>query len=215
MRNTNIHIIWDLDGTLVNSSPEIVKHLERAVEKANISPSLKEKEFRVGPPLDQMILEAYPKISPEKIEEITIYYRTSYDHSDFAKTLPFEGIEGVLKSIAQTAIVNHIVTNKPNFPTQRILEKLGWISHFKTVKTPYVKGETLIKKKDLMKEILDEFSLNPQNVISIGDTATDAVAAKANTIRTVGVLWGTGTTEELCPVCDELVNQPNQIISLL
>ncbi|MBQ7168148.1 MAG: HAD family hydrolase, partial [Treponema sp.] len=133
---SELHIIWDLDGTLIDSEEEVMEALVRAVRSAGLSEKVQSAPFRVGPTIDRMLDAA---LSPEvltaqKKKEIITAFRNEYDNCGFCNTRPFPGIEEIL---AGRNIVHHIVTNKPDLATGRILEKLGWKLFFLSVVTPY------------------------------------------------------------------------------
>ena len=199
---SELHIIWDLDGTLIDSEEEVMEALVRAVRSAGLSEKEQSAPFRVGPTIDRMLDAA---LSPEvltaqKKKEIISAFRKEYDNCGFCNTRPFPGIEEIL---AGRNIVHHIVTNKPDLATGRILEKLGWKLFFLSVVTPY---SFMTSPDDKKKTKTELFSIcmapyKGSRFVGIGDMKTDAIAAKEAGIPAIGVLWGTGTKEELA-ICD-------------
>ncbi|MGL5938084.1 MAG: HAD family hydrolase [Phocaeicola sp.] len=208
------HIIWDLDGTLINSEPEILKHLTRATEVSGIDNKFKIAKFRIGPTLRKVLCNAYSQLSEDQIERVTKEFRESYDNSSFDTTLPFEGIE-LFFSQLDPKIKHHIVTNKPHYPSKRIIEKLGWENRFISVSSPQRENGSLASKTELMSNILTRFNLKSTEVISIGDMDTDAKAAKENGIYSIGVTWGTGSREELESTCDIVIDEVSELYSTL
>ena len=91
------------------------------------------------------------------------------------------------------------MTNKPDLATNRIIEKLGWKDYFESVITPY---SFMKSPDDKRKSKTELFTLciaayQDEKFVGIGDMDTDARAAIENHIPAIGVLWGTGTEEEL------------------
>lgn len=192
-----IGLIWDLDGTLINSENEVLESLIKSVKKVGLTEELKLKPFRVGPTIDKILEDSFSaEVLNEKIKkEIITEFRSQYDNCGFSKTLPIEGIVEILKLLN---VENYIVTNKPDLATNRIISKLGWKDYFKKILTPYT-NISYGQEKKTKTELFSEIVKNEQNILffGIGDMATDAIAAKNNNINAIGVLWGTGTQEEL------------------
>lgn len=211
----NIHIIWDLDGTLINSAKEFLEVLVKSVREAGFSEKENKYSFRAGPTIDIILDNAFGKngISPEKKQEIIALFRHNYDNCGFDNTPAFDGIERILKN---GNFMHHIVTNKPDLATNRILEKLGWKKYFASVITPY----TYIKPaNDERKNKPELFALcmadyHYEKFVGVGDMDTDAKAAIENKIPAIGVLWGTGNKEELA-ICDYVVDNIESLESLL
>ena len=207
-----LHIIWDLDGTLINSEKEVLDALILSARAAGLSEQMQKSSFRVGPLVDKILEEAFPEelLTDEKKKEVVSNFRSSYDNCGFNRTLPFSGIEDIL---SDSSFVHHIVTNKPDLATGRILEKLGWKKYFASVVTPYSfiknNSDTRKTKSELFAETVA--SCTGERFVGIGDMDTDCKAAHDNDIPAIGVLWGTGTRVELesaeCEFIAENVNQ--------
>ncbi len=78
-----VHIIWDLDGTLINSENEVLQALISAVRKAGLSESDQIKPFRVGPTVDKILEYSLPNsiLTDNKKTEIVKNFRDSWSHS--------------------------------------------------------------------------------------------------------------------------------------
>ena len=212
-----IHLIWDLDGTLINSEEEVLDSLKKSVIKAGLSQNEQKVPFRVGPTIDKILDESFLSeiLTKQKKEEIIKNFREIYDNCGFNNTFAFEGIEKILKN---TQFVHHIVTNKPDLATNRILEKLNWKNYFENVVTPYSFLKTASDKKKTKTELFAILKARYPNekFLSIGDMATDAKAALENNILSIGVLWGTGTKEELQNAgCKNIVEKVSELEELL
>ena len=193
-----LHIIWDLDGTLINSEKEVLDVLKKSVREVGLSEKNQKSPFRIGPPIDVILDDAFGKnaLSVQKKAEVIAAFRKNYDNCGFNNTPAFDGIEGILKD---ERFVHHIVTNKPDMATNRIIEKLGWKDFFVSVITPY----SFIKSSDDRRKTKAElFAICMADCpngkfVGVGDMATDAKAALENNIPAIGVLWGAGTRAEL------------------
>lgn len=201
-------IIWDLDGTLVNSEPEIIYHLIRAIEAIGIKAELKKSELRIGPPLASIIKESYGDVSSEQVEAVTREFRNNYDNCGFKDTYLFDGI---LEVLSIRGLRHHIVTNKPQFATSKLIDKLSIAPLFASIRSTYFVDGVAISKSYLFKEVIDEFGLDTNSVVGIGDMVGDARGAIANGLRSYGVTWGTGIIDELKPVCNKVFNSVQEL----
>ena len=212
-----LHIIWDLDGTLIDSEKEVLEVLIKSVREAGFSDNNQKLSFRVGPTIDTILENAFGKacITSEQKKGIVSLFRKNYDNCGFNHTPPFEGIEEILKD---ENFIHHIVTNKPDLATNRIIEKLGWKSYFSSVITPYSFMKSTDDKRKSKSELFAYcMSCYPnEKFVGIGDMDTDAKAALDNKIPAIGVLWGTGTRKELeqclCTQIAETIDVLKQIL---
>ncbi len=210
-----IRIIWDLDGTLIDSQAEILYHLKLALWDAGVDIRDQIKPFKIGPPLDVILKEAFPDgtLTMEKINEVVRNYRDRYDNSGFPMTDPFDGIEEIISDAA--SFVHYVVTNKPNPAAGRIIEKLGWTYKMASLKAQAARIEQRRSKSELFAELIAESGGDKSSFVGIGDVRTDCIAAKNNNITAVGVLWGSGTKEELASCCDYVFEDTKRLRDFL
>jgi phosphoglycolate phosphatase len=216
-----LHIIWDLDGTLINSQQEIINTVTLALRDVGLNISDMIIPMRIGPPLDVMLRRSFSAhlLTDAKLAEVILSFRRRYDNSDFTMTVPFDGIEDIVSD--QRHFFHHIVTNKPYSATKRIVEKFGWSDKFTTLLTPDAQLDNAIEKNkvysktDLFANIIANHSSNDYLFAGIGDMKSDCIAAKENNIRSLGVLWGTGTKEELSDCCDYVFDDAKQLYEFL
>ena len=214
---SKLHIIWDLDGTLINSENEVLEALVRSVRECGLSEKDQKASFRVGPTIDKILDAAFDSsiLTSEKKSAVVAAFRKNYDNCGFNHTPPYEGIEEILRD---TKFVHHIVTNKPDLATNRIIEKLGWKDYFESVITPY---SFMKSPDDKRKSKTELFTLciaayQDEKFVGVGDMDTDARAAIENNIPAIGVLWGTGTKTELENVgCAYIAENVVELKSLL
>lgn len=193
-----LHIIWDLDGTLIDSEQEVLNALIKSVRDVGLMEKDQKSPFRVGPTVDKILDTSFSPsvLTGDKKKEIIKNFRLNYDNCGFKHTPPFVGIENILKD---SFFIHHIVTNKPDLATGRIIEKLGWKQYFVSIVTPYSYIKSADDKRKTKTELfaLCMSDYPDEKFVGIGDMETDAKAALDNNIPAIGVLWGTGTREEL------------------
>jgi len=215
MKKSSLNLIWDLDGTLIDSQSEILYHLNLALQDARLDVRDQARPIKIGPPLDIMLKESFSAeaLTAEKMNEAIARYRERYDNSGFKMTDPFDGIDEIVSDTAN--FVHHIVTNKPNPAAGRIVEKLGWADKIASLKALSAHIEQRKSKTDRFAELIAESGADRSSFIGIGDAITDCISAKNNNITAVGVLWGTGTREEMLDSCDHLFENTRQLRDFL
>lgn len=198
-----LNLIWDLDGTLINSEDEVYDSIVKAIADNGLDAKKAVSPLRVGPTIDVLLRTSFSEdyMTEEKLAGVIKSFRKIYDNSDFDKTPAFDGIREIIEN---NKFNHYVLTNKPDFPSKRILRKLGFDSFVKRLVTPYTFGtEKKLAKPELFKRLIEEEKLDVNSTFGIGDMQTDEKAAHSAGIKALGVLWGTGTKEELSG-CDEV-----------
>lgn len=211
-----LHLIWDMDGTLVDSESEILFTIKKSLARIGVSMDAAISKFRIGPPVRDVIRNAFPVkiLSDEQLDEAVRAFRVIYDSSDYEDTKPFEGIDELMHD---SRYIHHVITNKPFYATNRILEKKGWNGRVVDVITPDSHMEVFGKKMTKPEMFKYCRSVYPEvEMYGIGDMALDAMSAIESGIPAIGVLWGTGTCEELMKAgCQYIVENFKQLKVIL
>ncbi len=191
-----LHLLWDMDGTMVDSEPEILSTIEKSLASVGVSINDASAKFRIGPPVKDIIRNVYPHtiLSDEQLDRAVKCFRLIYDNSDYENTKPFDGIDTLMHN---SRFVNHVITNKPFYATNRILKAKGWDGCVVDVITPDSLLEVMGRKMTKPEMFKYCRSANPGvPMVGIGDMALDAESAIDAEITAIGVLWGTGTRKE-------------------
>lgn len=187
------NFIFDLDGTLVNSSDEVLNCIKKSFEQSGYNIDYKRLVPEViGPPLKNIIQEIAPDLTDEtKINEIMLNFRQIYDYDDNDISVIYEGIYEFLCEIKISGRKLFIATFKPEIPTMRIVKKFGFDKLFDDIYTIDKFGGK-ITKEEMISDIISKYNLDKSQTVMIGDASTDMLAAKSAGIHGIGVLWGYG-----------------------
>ena len=184
------NVIFDLDGTLVDSAPAILKTFQHVLDKNGLSAIVNLDEQLIGPPLASTLKKITGIEDAATIDSLIKDFKSIYDDQGVAATRCYPKIEQQLGVMVERGLHLHVATNKRLLPTQRILERLDILRYFKEVyaidrsRTPYV------SKTVMMAALLMDAKLPHGESCYVGDRSDDAVAAKANGIPFFLAIWG-------------------------
>ena len=115
---------FDLDGTLVDSAPDILRLLAGVLREEGLGTPEPDKR-RIGPPLEDIILGLCPGLSPERLDRVVRVYRGRYRACPFDGSPAFAGIPPLFERLAARGCRLFVATNKPEDVTRRLLETRG------------------------------------------------------------------------------------------
>ena len=188
-------VIFDLDGTLIDSSPGILASLAFAFQSVGIIPNQALVSSLIGPPLRETILSLLTNSSEVQVRQITEAFKSHYDTEGFKSSLPYSGVASMLKRLLADQVPMHIVTNKRARPSRLILSNLGWTSYFVNVYSPDSIMPPSASKAELLATLLRDAGLMPDQCIYIGDRLEDWHSARANKVRFAWARWGFSSDE--------------------
>lgn len=188
--NHNSTILFDLDGTLIDSSKSILTCFSTALGEEGIVPAVPLTDAIIGPPLMETLALLAGTHNSKLLNQLADRFKWHYDTNGFKETVVFEGIDEMLKCLAASGIRLHIATNKRLFPTLRILEHLNWLKYFGEIFALDRWTPSAINKTDMLKRALDELNLHQRSPLYVGDRREDADAAGANSLPFALARWG-------------------------
>lgn len=191
-------VLFDLDGTLINSQEGITKSVQYALrEYLGIDePNLESLRCFIGPPLALMFDQKY-HVPAEKIEPTVAKYREYYDSIGMNQCELYPGVKETLEHMKKKGYVIGLASSKPERNCVQILKNKGVADDFDYIVGASI-GPERREKVLVLEEAFRRMDVKDRSeVILIGDTKYDAVGAKKAGIDCVGVTYGFGTREEL------------------
>jgi len=202
-------VIFDLDGTLVNSLEDIAIATNYALKEAGL-PTRTVEEIRsfIGDGANALIKRA---VAPnfDKIDEVYAHYRRYYDAHLVDKSVAYDGVDQLLKWLYYRGIKTAVVSNKNDILSKKIVRKV----FFRKIVEVVGVSEQIKEKPALdgINKALRDLRVRADDVIYVGDSEVDYQTAKNGKIKFIGAGWGFGT---ITSDCVKLEN-PDQVVGAI
>ena len=210
-------IIFDLDGTLVNSLDDIADSTNAALRQFNY-PVHNVQDYKqfVGHGIRDLIVKVLPANARDEasIERCQKLMMDIYRENCLNKSRLYEGVSELLDELVSRKIKLAIFSNKTDEFTKHIVSCL--LSNWKFEAVIGLSNETYKKPNPLMAlQIGRTFNLNPEEIVYVGDSAVDMQTANNAGMYAVGVLWGYQSKEEISAGgAQELLNHPLDLLKI-
>ncbi len=173
-------VAFDLDGTLVDSAPDLTAALNfalRQFDRGEVTEAMVRGMIGRGVRvLIEQGLGATGDVSPELIDEVLPVYLQYYLAHIADGTRPYEGVEPALTLLREQGARLAMCTNKPEGHTRKLLTALGWTEYFASV----IGGDTLpVRKPDAMPLLEAVARAGGGAAVLVGDSITDVETARA------------------------------------
>ena len=210
-------VLFDLDGTLVNSLEDLADSTNYALNKFGFKPYETEKyKYFVGDGMPKLIERVLPENerNKERITEVLSAFLGFYKEHFTDKTKAYSGIYQLLVELKKMGLKMAVISNKAHNMTLEVVNKL-FPDTFDLV---YGKKDGYPTKPDpkLTLALMNELGVKPQECVLIGDSGMDAKAAVNADCIGIGVLWGFRTKEELLSNgARYIASKPSEIIDII
>ena len=189
------HLFLDLDGTLSDSAPGIVRSAQYALEAFGIHvDNLDDLLCFVGPPLEESFQEFY-HLTPSQADEAVKVYRRRYEKIGVYENALYPGIPQFLDKARQAGKVLMVATSKPQRMADLVLSYFGIADRF-----AFVGGRedsSRRTKEEVIRYAMKEIGLpRTEDILMTGDRKHAVLGAKAVGLDSVGVLYGYGSRDE-------------------
>lgn len=185
-------IIFDLDGTLVDSAPGILRSFGHAMTVTGITPARALTPDIIGPPLADTLRALCPHADVATLAKVTAAFKQHYDTEGCLQTRPFQGITELLDRLSDAGCPIFVATNKRHQPTQQIIHHLGLAPYFVAVYSLDSIHPPASSKGTLLRYLLAKHGLSAANTLYVGDRSEDKVAAQQASMPFFLADWGYG-----------------------
>ncbi len=199
VKNLKKLVIFDLDGTLVDSIEDLADSVNFALEKHSLPlNSLDDYYYFVGNGMEQLVRKALR----EKGGDDSLYrtvradFDSYYEKHSNDKTAAYEGVPELLQKLNEKGIKTAVLSNKAQVYLRSILAKAFPKHEF---------SAELGQRKDIKRKphpqallmLMDELGYQKEDCVLVGDSDVDIITAANAGVDSIGVLWGFRTKEEL------------------
>lgn len=212
-------IVFDCDGTLVDSQQTIITATESALESHDFpAPERRDILYAVGLPVDVAMRRHAPDATEDQIINMLDVYRDTYQQlvqQDDRGQVMFDGMHAQIVELgAMDDTLMGIITMKSRRGLERVVDAYDIRKYFQVLKS--ADDGPGKPNPDLMLDAMRETGVTPAQAVMIGDTSFDIMMAKAAGAQAFGVGWGYQTVDELEESgADAIAATPGELKALL
>ncbi|HLH08235.1 MAG TPA: HAD hydrolase-like protein [Terriglobales bacterium] len=182
---------FDLDGTLVDSLPGISFSVQQALRSVGRDMD-GQLEVLIGPPIQDILRRLLGNGAGSQLDRVEAEFRKSYDSEGWKRSYLYPGVQSTLKQLKADGTRLFVFTNKPAQVTKAILNATNVASHFDAVLTRDSRKPPFENKGLMLTHLVEEFGVDRQSSIVIGDSPEDFHAAIAAEIPFCFATYGYG-----------------------
>ena len=209
------HVLFDLDGTLVDSRGTITASIAHALERMGIDAAAgPDVTGLIGLPLFDIFTRSYGLPRADALEAID-HYRRHYDRLSPDGSRVYENVAQDLARLRALDLGLYVATVKPTPIARKVLADVGLERYFDGVAGASM-GPERREKTGIIAHALVRFGLDPARSLMVGDRDQDIDGARANGLRAIGVTYGFGSREEIAAARPDYTStRPGAIAGLL
>ena len=209
-------VVFDLDGTLVDTAPDLSGTLNRLlVEHGRPTIALEDIRAMIGDGAAKMVERGFGATGglPQDVTVLVRRFLDIYEANVAEESRPFPGVVATLERLRASGMSLGVCTNKLTGLSQRLLDELDLSQYF----TAIVGGDVPARKPD-PRHVLSTIELlgaSPETALMIGDSINDVAAAKAAKVKVVAVTFGYTTTPAVELGADAVIDSFEELPRLL
>lgn len=209
-------VIFDLDGTLLNTISDLGEACNYALEKMGFSPHpISSYPFMVGHGVRRLLQRAQMDADEKTLDQLMIYFREYYDTHNCTHTTPYKGIPELLKTLQCSDVKIAVASNKYQEATSRLIAHYFPDINFQAV-CGQIDSRPVKPDPSIVFSILNQCPTPKREVLYVGDSAVDMETAHRAGIECIGVTWGFRPVSELRnAAADHIASLPNDILKHL
>lgn len=188
-------IIFDLDGTLMDTSEGVIHSVKYLLKRLGyIMPDNDTLKTFIGPPIKNRLIDLYNMPEDDALQAHMLF-RKYYAEGDIYMAKAYDGIAEVLKAFRISGCKLGVATNKREDHAILLLHRYGLDKYFDVIRGTDIRGN--YTKSDVIEMAISGLSVEKKDVVMIGDSTNDALAAENVGVEFIAVTYGFGfKTEE-------------------
>lgn len=193
-------VLFDLDGTLLNSLPGIAHSVNYACRVVGVPEPHVDLRCLLGPPIRSILSKAVPTNDASLLDRLEKTFRCNYDTEGWQKSSCYEGAREALEAMRANGHQLFVVSNKPRHISLRILEFETLLPLFERIYTRDSRRPPYASKAEMIQGFLSDYGKSSSECLMVGDTMDDITAAAANQMAAAFMQHGYGTVPSDVPV---------------
>lgn len=209
-----MNLLFDLDGTLTDPFPGITNSILHSLARLGRPlPERNSLKWCIGPPLQKSFAQLLNTEDTQLIDSAVAHFRQYFSTNGLYENSVYDGILAALKQFKDQAHPLFVATSKPEIYARKILDHFELTPLFTGIHGSELNG-IRSDKTELLCHLLKQQQLSPQDCVMLGDREHDMIGARSNGIKSVGVLWGYGSRQELLAAgADSCLEFTDQLIT--
>lgn len=212
-------IIFDLDGTLIDTRTDIANACNHALEQCGFPQrDIEEYNMLVGRGIDNLFRGAMPasEVNEENVARMRSLFVPYYNEHGCDWTRPYDGIMDILEVLKDKGLHFAVASNKYQEGTQALVEKFFGKYDFVKI-LGQREGRPIKPDPQIVEEAMEGVpGIRKDEVIYVGDSNVDMETGINAGVRTIGVTWGFRTREELQAYSPHaLIDHPMQLVEFI
>lgn len=211
-------VIFDLDGTLLNTITDLGQAANYALEKNGYATHhLSSYPHFVGNGIRKLIERVLPAEDRDEVtvEKLRGDFMEYYNEHLTDTTTPYPGIEDMLRDLQAAGVKMAVATNKyQEAATRLILHFFPYISWVAIA--GQIEGVPVKPDPSVVFRILGEYPTAKHDVMMVGDSGVDMETARRACVESTGVSWGFRSVAELTEAyADHIINAPDELVKIV
>ena len=195
-------VIFDFDGTILNSAGNVLIELHSAIEKNGLAVPKAFESVVIGPPMPQIITGLFPGIDKLTMSAILSDFRFTHDNSLLEESFLYENILKLMQALRERKSRLFVATNKPRAGLINAMQRFGLAEIFQAYACFGDEGVTT--KADSVRLLVKNYQINPSSAWMVGDAKTDISAGKECGLFTIAHMRGYSPRDELLSALPDL-----------
>ena len=212
------YIIFDLDGTLVNSIYDLADSVNYVLKQNGYAEHpLESYYYFVGNGTLKLIERALPedKRTANEIERVHSQFAERYSQNYLSKTVPYNGINDLLDELDKRGIKYSVASNKTDVFTREIINGLFPNNRFDVI-IGKKEGNPTKPNPKIIYDILEGKNFTSNEILFVGDSSVDIQTGHNANLKAVGCLWGFRDERELKEAgADFIISQPMELLKII
>lgn len=181
-------VVFDWDGTVMNSTYTITESIRNACADLNLPvPSVEQASWVIGLSLESALYHAVPTLTADQVPAFIERYRAHF--MQFDRDIPlFDGMRQLLDELKEQGVLLAVATGKSRLGLNRVLDAHGMLDYFHMTRCA---DEALGKPNPrMLHDIMFELSVQEHSVVMVGDTSHDVLMAHNAGVDSIAVTYG-------------------------